>query len=262
MNPEFLQKFGFTMDSISKLNNLVVAFTTREHNFHNNPTYQNADDLIRILAEIRKYYNISIDQVNTMVDVVDTMMNQDDTYMKQNEEEFLSLNRSDVDKLMQEFFTAPIKTRPAPIPPNCGCYANKCKSPQRGHFICANQNDIFILMIVTHYENGIVTAIDPSDQSLTQVRLANDDWTPLPLFIPEKPLRRWEFTKSTRVLSLYPNGSKWTTEFHKAVVKLCPCDRIEDEERGYLLDFGDDLILVPEKFVAFFPDSWQRKVGY
>jgi hypothetical protein len=77
-----------------------------------------------------------------------------------------------------------------------------------------------------------------------------------------RPSERWEYAVGTRVLSLWRNKetAEWTTEFYRATVKLRPCDRAKEEERGYLLMFEEKAeLVVPEKFVC--PDDTQWNLG-
>jgi hypothetical protein len=169
-------------------------------------------------------------------------------------------SREEVLAMMNSFFKGVIKKRNAPIPTYCGCYAWRNPVAQPGHFVCANLRNSYILMIVVQFENEICSVFDPTDvdDGIKIVELKKDEWTPLPTIIPEKPLKRWEHAKDSSVLSLWPNGDEWTTEFYKAVVRLQPCERPDNEERGYSLDFGDDSpVIVPEKFVVAFPESWK-----
>jgi hypothetical protein len=170
--------------------------------------------------------------------------------------------REDVQQMMNAFFKGGIKKRSAPIPTYCGCYAWKNHVVQSGHFVCANIRNSYILMIVVHFDNDVCSVFDPTDvdDGIKITDLKKDEWTPLPTVIPEKPLKRWEHGKETTVLSLWPNGEEWTTEFYKATVRLQPCERPDHEERGYSLDFGDgSTVIVPEKFVVAFPDNWKAQ---
>jgi hypothetical protein len=118
-------------------------------------------------------------------------------------------------------------------------------------------------MIVVQFQNEICSVFDPTDVDgdIKVIDLRKDEWTPLPTVIPEKPLKRWEHAKESTVLSLWPSGDgEWTTEFYKATVKMQPCERPDNQERGYSLDFGDDSrAIVPEKFVVAFPDAWRAQ---
>lgn len=257
---DFLRNLNDMMDSISNLNNLIIAIATRQQNFQQNPSSAIVDDINKMQQQIKKYYNMSRTQIKEIVTIIDQTLNQNNPH-DETKQGYVLPNKDKVDQMMQDFFKSPIKTRPAPIPPSCGCYAYKNKTPNPGNFVCAQYNGTFILMIVLHFEDSIVTVFDPTDTDggIKPIKLGNDDWTPLPLFIPEKPLRRWEFTKGTTVLSLWLNGEEWTTAFYKATVKLGPFDRIDCEDRGYQLDFGDNNIInVPEKFVVYYPESWPK----
>jgi hypothetical protein len=54
------------------------------------------------------------------------------------------------------------------------------------------------------------------------------------------------------------NETVWTTEFFKEKVVLQPCERPENEPRGYKLDFGNEEIsVVPEKVRGVFSRKWK-----
>lgn len=58
------------------------------------------------------------------------------------------------------------------------------------------------------------------------------------------------------MLSLSPSGGKWATEFYRARVRHQPCDRGQDEPRGYGLQIGREYTIVPERFIAAIPVHW------
>jgi hypothetical protein len=166
----------------------------------------------------------------------------------------------DAKSQLARFFQEPARKKNAPLPPYTGCWAfRNTKDVSQGAFVCANYRDSFMLMIVVKVENEVCSAVDPTAGNIEVVDLSKTDWTPLTTVIPEKPQKRWEHTTGTEVLSLFPNGKEWTTEFYRAKVRVPPCERREDGERGYILDFGDSAkISVPEKFVVSVPEQWKE----
>lgn len=115
-----------------------------------------------------------------------------------------------------------------------------------------------ILMIVWKCDaENTCSVYDPTDieAGIQIIEIDRKNVTPLPVIIPDKPLRRWEHAENAEVLSLWPNGDDWTTEFYKARVVKRPCDRVDEPERGYELEFekGAEHVIVPEKFIAVFP---------
>jgi hypothetical protein len=173
--------------------------------------------------------------------------------------------------MLKTFFIGKIKTRGSPMPIYCGCYAWKVKNPHYGHFICARMNGSFLLMIVSSFEHQICSAFDPTNiaDGIKLISLVEEDWTPLPTVIPDRPLGRWEHSKDAVVLSLWnETGSDdgWSTEFFTAKVVARPSDRAGESERGYLLNFcesvneRDAVRIVPEQFVVGFPNEWKKKV--
>jgi hypothetical protein len=116
-----------------------------------------------------------------------------------------------------------------------------------------------MLMIVVKVDKEVCSAVDPTAGDIQVVELGKNDWTPLTTVIPEKPQKRWEHANGAEVLSLNPSGKEWTTEFYRAKVRVQPCERPDDEERGYILDFGDgEKVSIPEKFVVYVPDPWKE----
>jgi hypothetical protein len=115
-------------------------------------------------------------------------------------------------------------------------------------------------------------AYDPTALELAEFQF--EEWTPLTTVIPDKPQQRWEFSQATTVLSLLPQSQSthvdgdWSMEFFPTKVVKRPCDRVGDDERGYLLNFGQksdewrDSFVVPEQFVVTYPDTWPPSTGH
>ena len=177
------------------------------------------------------------------------------------------LDPQEIKEMVKLFFTEKIKIKTPPFSPYCGCNAYKNKKVKEGAFICAriiqDHKPYYFLYIIASIENGVCQAFDPTaeeiDHEIKLVTLQDDDWTPLPTIFPEKPVKRWEHTENSTVLSLFPESGEWTTEFYLATVIKAPCQRAESEKRGYELEFEDhSRYIVPEKFVVHYPENWKE----
>ena len=263
-NRDLIQKINETIINVNDLNTNLQILSKKENNFYQNPVPSLVDEIQNLEIKISDCYSSSINNVSTVISILDLLLTQNHTESTGNSQTLPS--KEEVINLMTNFFKGKIKTRPAPIPVNCGCYAHRQKNPNYGQFICVNQKTQFILMIVLHCENDICSAYDPTDieNGIHSIQLSSEQWTPLPTIIPERPLARWEHTRGSKVLSLWPNGSDWTTVFYLATVISRPCDQTDQDTelkgRGYELDFGDESIhTVPEQFIAYLPPNWNIK---
>lgn len=259
---ELTQKLNEMMSSVNELNTFLSILSKRESSFYQNPNQIVHEEILVLEKRITENYRNSLEGVSSLISIVESHLisnppqdNGTSTFLPSKEE---------VQSQLTNLFKGKIKTRQAPIPVNCGCYAYRVKTPNPGHFICVNVKKQFFLMIVYHYENEICRAYDPVDidNGIKLIELTNDEWTPLPTIIPERPLARWEHSRASKVLALWPNGEDWTTAFYPAQVISRPCDQtdqeVEEKGRGYELDFGDETVFtVPEQFVVSLPESWK-----
>jgi FtsZ-binding cell division protein ZapB len=165
----------------------------------------------------------------------------------------------EVRQQLADFFTSEAKRKSAPLPKHAGCYAGFASKVAPGQFVCARLRHSYVLMVVWRSDGDDYFLYNPADlrEGVRLIALPREEWTPLPTIIAEKPLKRWEHAKWNTVLSLRPDGDVWTTEFFQATVALQPCERPDETPRGYRLTFEDRDIIVPEKFVALFPDNWR-----
>jgi hypothetical protein len=223
---------------------------------------------IRMLDEkIQKFYATSTDQVNALLEKLNSAMT-DRVSGASGDKQIPDVR--DVPKIMHSFFFRQLKTRTSPQPNHCGCYAYK-RAAHAGDFICARDHGLFCLMIIISCEvEGNCTAFHPTDleNGIQAVEISKEDFTLLPIVLPDRPLRRWEHARDTIVLSLWNENeesdveaeARWTTEFFKARVVEQPCDNeSESRPRGYILDFGEERPnhrLVPEKFVVQKREGW------
>jgi hypothetical protein len=167
---------------------------------------------------------------------------------------------SEVQRNLLDFFRGDIKRMIAPIPNYAGCYARRIPNVAPGSFVCARLRNAYVLMVMWRSDGNAYDLYDPGDLSdgVKPVTLPKEDWTPLPTIITEKPLKRWEYSKNSPVLALRRSGDAWTTEFFQAVIAQQPCERPDEEPRGYRLRFEDGEQIVPEKFVAVYSEEWRR----
>lgn len=170
--------------------------------------------------------------------------------------------RQEAERRLKEYFE-PMPTKGPPLAIWAGCYARKIldKAEQQkrliGSFICARVYDTFALRVFLQWgEAGGCTAFDPTSANPRVEKFEPGEWTPLPIVIPEKPLKRWEHVAGTNVLTAIKRNGEWTTVFFKAVVKTSPTDRPDGGERGYELTFENESIIVPEQYVVQMPPDW------
>jgi hypothetical protein len=263
---KFLKKLVETRTGIDTLSQSIRSMAVREQVLQ-----QYSPDVTAKVAEIQRVQRM-IDQqytdaqqgVKELMQILDTLLSQSQQSVAPSGSGPAVPSPDEVQAMMHAFFKGNIKKRSAPIPTYCGCYAWRNPGARYGDFVCAKIRNSYILMIVIQFTNNTCSVFDPTDvdDGVKIVELQKEEWTPLPTVIPEKPLKRWEHGKDSTVLSLWPNGDEWTTEFYKATVRQQPCERMDNEERGYSLDFGEDTkVIVPEKFVVAFPDIWRLQEG-
>lgn len=262
---EFIKKLNALKVSIDQLDNDIKAIAVHELHFQPNKNDYQTNHVVNEIKKfnglIVKQYETSISNAKDLLQFVNHMLQEANKEKLVTSSEQQIPTKAAIAAIMHDFFTSKIKTKAPPTPVYCGCYAFRNKIPKEGHFVCARIDGSFILMIVAHYADGICSVYDPTDENneIKIIKLKNEDWTPLPTIIPERPIKRWEHPKDSTVLSLWPTqDGSWTTVFYPATVKLQPCERAEAELRGYELDFGDNqLHIVPEKFVVTYPEQWQ-----
>jgi hypothetical protein len=247
-------------DTKSQLENLDDAFKALSRlQTQLTDSQSNLDGLNRLRNAIDSGYHTTHHRLAELLQTIDAVVGQEH-HPSTPSVDSSAPTLEDAKSQLVRFFQEPIRKKNAPLPPYTGCRAfRNMKDVSQGAFICANHRDSFMLMIVVKVESDVCAAVDPTAGDIQVVDLGKNDWTPLTTVIPEKPQKRWEHASGAEVLSLYPNGDEWTTEFYRAKVRVQPCERPDDEERGYLLDFGDgEKVSVPEKFVISVPDWWKE----
>lgn len=250
-------------NSITTLNSLIETCQQTESHFRNNQNEANGTKLLRVTDKISQQYQESIRLVDALIASLKNLIEKSSLTNDNTETSIPSTNR--INDLLKIFFLEQPKLSSSPYPPHTGCYAFRKKTdhPKKDSFVCARQNDKFILMIIIGSENKLVDAIDTSDveDNVEPIKLENVDWTPMPVNFPEKPQSRWEHAINSFVLSLYKTNpsvnDSWTKQFFRAQIKQRPCDITDDSDRGYMLDFGDGIQQkVPEQFVSNIPKEW------
>ena len=261
-NAKLLKNIKDIVSCINDLNALSTAIPKKADTFAAAPNLQVADEIHSMQAKVEMSYNESIEKVDLAISTIEELLKK----QSNGHEEQRLPTAEEINSLLLNLFKGNPKTRSPPIPNYCGCYASRLKQPSPNQFICANLGgQRFVLMIVFKYDEATkkVTAYDPTDQSMPikLIELGNDQWTPLPTIIPEKPLARWEHAKKTEVLALCPSNDDWSTNFYPATVISRPCDQAsefpEETRRGYRLDFDDAQYTVPEQYVVSYMDSWK-----
>ena len=257
MSEVFLQRLGETWRNIEELNSLIRAIQLKieQKNSQFNP-----NDISRMRSEITERYDESISAVTELQRIVSSLLTAPQIERPLDAGDDIPTKEM-VQQWMSDFFKSELKKRSPPIPATCGCYSHKIVEPHYGDFVCARYKDSFILMIVLKCDKqtGVCSVFDPTDieNGVNVVDLPREDWIALATMIPDVPKRRWEYPGYAEVLSLWPNGDDWTTEFYKATVKRLPCERMDKTLRGYELNFEGEVRVVPEKFVVTFKDSWK-----
>lgn len=249
--------------SVFRLNTNIRVIAGTEQKFMMNPSIAAAEEFQKLDSSTIEAYKDSLENVSKAIACIEALMKQTNGQM----EEYI-LTKSEVEMRLKNFFLGRIKTKPHPLLDHHGCFPWKASVFRPNQFICARSGGRYILMIIEKWENGICTAYDPTDSSggIRLQQLADGEWTPLPVILPNSPNARWELHLGTTALSLMVEPGKlsgWSCEFHKAVVVSRPCDGMaEGEERGYMLNFGTEenpvMMRIPEQFVVAFPAAWQR----
>lgn len=262
-NTKLLKILRDIVTGINDINALSTEIPKKTDSFTANPNLQTAEDIHSMQAKMESTYKESIDKVDLAISSIEELIRK----QSDGHEEQRLPTSEEINSLILNLFKGNPKTRSPPIPNYCGCYASRLKQPSPNQFICAHLGSMrFVLMIVYKFDDATkkVTAYDPTDQSMpiNLIELGNDQWTPLPTIIPEKPLARWEHAKKTDVLALCPSNDGWSTNFYPATVISRPCDQAteypEETTRGYKLDFGDAIYTVPEQYVVSYVDSWKH----
>ncbi|OHT10211.1 hypothetical protein TRFO_20495 [Tritrichomonas foetus] len=254
-----------TKNAIEYLNRNLKKLSESNCQLNQNSHGSQKKDTERIHHLIIGQFNKSFDEITQVIKITENLLNEANRNNSNSNENRLP-SVKDVKENLKSFFIDKIKTKSSPIPTYCGCYAYKNRNIKEGSFICAriitDGKSHFYLYMTTKHENGFCEAFDPTADDLEKeikvVQFKDDDWTPLPTIIPERPIKRWEHTKSSTVLSLFPEAGEWTTEFYLAKVLAQPSERSDSDERGYELEFEDNSVhIVSEKFVVYYPPHWK-----
>lgn len=258
-----MNKVQSALNTVNEQNSFIQNLAKKEQQFLLEPIPHAIEDIQKYENHVDQNYDKALSTIADILKEIDSALKQNSSYAQTETAKPLP-SRAEVDAMLYSFYKEKIKTKAAPIPTYCGCYANRCKTLSYGNFVCARYQNQYLLMIVHQADNDSVECINPKDPSGVQVvRLPLDQITPLPRLIPEKPLARWEHARQANVLSLWPlDNGEWTSTFFPAVVVDRPCDRQDanspDNPRGYKLSFSDDQFIVPEQFVVTFPDQWKN----
>ena len=254
---EIRQKVKIAIRSISRLSECLMKIEQTEQRFLRDPSPATAESLKKDNADVLRQYKESIASVNAVINF-DAVLHEASLGAPTSESEVMNLKN--------KFFLEEIKKQTAPIPGTCGCWARKVTEYRPGNIICASHDNKFKLMAVKEWTPERVTCYDLTEaENGTVVDVPPDECTLLPTMIPLKPQSRWEHSQGSTVLALpiEPDMKKWPTVFEEAVILSRPCDDDGSgtrEKRGYILEFADGVQrLVPEQFVAYYRDNWQKK---
>ncbi|EAY20641.1 hypothetical protein TVAG_163370 [Trichomonas vaginalis G3] len=264
LKKELINKINEAYSSLSDVNTFIASLAKTEEAFFAS-IYPSTLEIQGLERSILDSYDNAQNKVRTLHTVLESLLKLD----KSDTGEQNLPSHEEVQNLLTTFFKGKIKTKSAPLPMHCGCYSYKLKTPAPGSFVCHHSEKGNILMTVLSYKNNVCSVYDPTDiaAGINVIDLQENEWTPLPIVIPEKPISRWEYAKGADVLALWPNEGDelgWTTVFYPAKVCQRPYDQADDGSenfvRGYLLDFGEgSTSIVPEQFVVNYPDAWRPK---
>jgi hypothetical protein len=225
MKERFVRKLAETRGIIDTLSYSLKSMEARELGIqqHTTDAQSKAAEIQRLYLTINQQYTDTQQSIRDLLQLTESLLSSAPIESSPVGPPVLP-TPEDVQIMMNGFFKGDIKKRSAPMPIYCGCYAWRNPQAHPGHFVCGNCRNSYILMIVINFENEICSVFDPTDvdDGIKVVHLKKEEWTPLATVIPEKPIKRWEHPKDSTVLSLWPNGNEWTTEFYKATVKLQP----------------------------------------
>ncbi|EAY23229.1 hypothetical protein TVAG_185350 [Trichomonas vaginalis G3] len=243
-------------ETILAIHNLDIATKQAmniEEQFNKQPTTTSATDCDNFYKKIDESFQQSIEHIIESISSVGSAIAQKKSNLSA--EERLP-QKFEVDALLFSFYFGKPKYVGSPIPTHCGCFAYKIKKLFPNMFICFKNNTNFMLMIIHNVNETSIDAYDPYDPNPTPqlVTLTSEQWTPLPVIIPMKPSKRWEFTRTEKVLAL-PH-IEHSHIFYPATVIYTPADA-QSETRGYTLDIeGYGQQVIPEQYVIKIPPSW------
>ncbi|KAK8889710.1 hypothetical protein M9Y10_034463 [Tritrichomonas musculus] len=253
-----------TKEKIHSLNEKIKQMAEHESHFLSNQDESQYNEINRTYHLIFGGFQDSIEAVQQMVNVLKVLRDEFNTSPS---DELQLPTTEKIKQMLRSFFKGSIKTKASPLPLYCGCYAYKLKDLKEGNFICAriissDNKPHYYLYIVAKYANDICEAYDPekADTEMKLISLKEGEWTPLPTVIPERPLKRWEHSKDSEVLSLFQEDDEWTTEFYPAKVLVIPWQRQNEDIRGYELEFegSSSKHIVPENFIVQYSKMWKE----
>ena len=191
MKSKLFQQIESTKDKIKQLNDKINQMAEHENHFIPNQGDSQNSDISRILHLIFGSFQESIGSVQEVIDTL-TNLREEAIALQSNE---LQLPTTDkVKQMLRDFFKGNIKLRASPLPVYCGCYAFKNKEIKEGNFICAriispDHKPHYYLYIVAKFAHNICEAYDPekADTEMNLISLKENEWTPLPTVIPERP---------------------------------------------------------------------------
>jgi hypothetical protein len=258
IEPELCLSMQEAATQIAELNGAIHTLLSTERVLRNSPSPGAAEEFQVRNAAASFLYEKSLKSISALLSSVEVLTGPAPSEVNGSAP---SAQEAHV-KLLTFFLTRP-PNRPATFPAN----SRGKRGTRPGHFICARYRNAFCLMVVLSIQGEVCSAYDPTDVSRV-AKLDGKMWVPLTTTLPEKPAGRLEFSQGAHVLSMWnPTGGRedWSTEFFAAMVIMRPCDRMTEELRGYVLDFGDmglaedkNRIVVPEQFVVADSEGWLK----
>ena len=247
------------INSVEQINWCLQSISTYQKSLQTKPSSEIVSDFFRADISISQQYQSSVENIKNIIEVLDKMIQ---TNVSTSDENTSNLSpKENAQKYLDEWFMKEIKKAEAPMPYYAGCHSNKMKVKYVSNLksdnhiiICGKYGDEYHLMVFINFSDDKLTAFDIFAGDGIELKLDVNEWTPLPAAIPKGLISRWEYQCGTKVMALKKEGDNWTNKFFPATVKKRPCDRKNEEVRGYLLAFEDNTeMIIPEKYVV--PDS-------
>ena len=160
-------------------------------------------------------------------------------------------------KMFDYFLNKELEIASMPYPPLCGAIPHdENKMLPIGSFVAATSPggvEEYILCYVQGYSDSkyIIADVMEADQSVN-FQIDRSKVIPMPTSLPDRKTKATEYPPGTKVLSLWPVESTWTSVFYVASVVKSP----SETGRAYKLKFDGDNekpTFVPEKYVILRP---------
>lgn len=254
-SPDIAEKVKTILLMAEKYNECLRNIDEKEGNFLISPDLSLHDILYKEKMDAKNFSENCLTNISRLINDIDSILKNLGVHTQTEATDTIP-TMSEIEKMTNSFYREQIKTKTAPYPKNCGCYASRTKEIRPNTFVCAKLETGNYLMLVHHADNEVVYGFIIAEQmaKITTVPISKIEI--LPSSIPEKPQTRWEHSKQIKVLSLIPEGDSWSNVFYEAFVVKRPYDRINEEVRGYELNFvTGETAIVPEQYIVQYSEK-------